>query len=287
MKVKLPIPDFQRRISNGRRRENPPGAIRHLKFARAFTLIEIMMAIAIFALLVTAVYSTWVVILKSSQVGQEAAAQAQRERIAIRTIEDSLTCIQSFQASIQYYDFRITNGDQPALSFVAHVPDVFPRNGRFDSRLRRLTFTVEPVSDSEKDLVLRQNPILMDVDPGEQDTPLVLARNVKDFVVECWDTNALDWATEWDSTNSLPQLIRVTLTLGGNKFNSGNAAPTLAVVREIAVPSGTLPSVAQTGSPFGGGGGGIIGRVGAGASRNQTPGANPGRPNNSSPFSNQ
>ena len=105
-----------------------------------------MVAIAIFTLLVAAVYSTWVVILKSSQVGQEAAAQAQRERIAIRTIEDSLTCIQSFQASMQYYDFRVTNGDQPALSFVARVPDVFPRNGRFDSHLRRLTFSVEPVS---------------------------------------------------------------------------------------------------------------------------------------------
>ena len=60
-----------------------------------------MMAIAIFSLLVAAVYSTWVVILKSAQVGQEAAAPAQRERIAIRTLEDSLTCIQSFQASMR------------------------------------------------------------------------------------------------------------------------------------------------------------------------------------------
>jgi type II secretion system protein J len=248
---------------------------------RAFTLIEIMMAIAIFSLLVAAVYSTWVVILKSSQVGQEAAAQAQRERIAIRTIEDSLTCIQSFQASIQYYAFNITNGDQPTLSFVARVPDVFPRNGRFDSNLRRLTFSVEPVSNSEKDLMLRQNEILKDVDADEQATPLVLARNVKDFVVECWDTNAMDWATEWDSTNSLPPLVRVTLTLGGNKIGSGNSAPTLAVVREIAVPSGTLPSVAQIGTP-GGGSGGNIGVGGAGANRNQTPGTNPNRPN--SPF---
>jgi type II secretion system protein J len=255
---------------------------------RAFTLIEIMMAIAIFSLLVAAVYSTWVVILKSSQVGQEAAAQAQRERIAIRTIEDSLTCIQSFQASIQYYAFNITNGDQPTLSFVAHVPDVFPRNGRFDSNLRRLTFSVEPVSDSEKDLVLRQNEILKDMDADEQATPLVLARNVKDFVVECWDTNALDWATEWDSTNSLPPMVRVTLTLGGNKIGSGNSAPILAVVREIAMPSGTLPSAAQIGTMGGGGNVGAGGgNGGGGANRSQTPGANPNRPNNSGTFRNQ
>jgi prepilin-type N-terminal cleavage/methylation domain-containing protein len=232
---------------------------------RAFTLIEIMVAVAIFAILVAAVYSTWVLILKSAQVGQEAAAQVQRERIAIRTIEDSLTCIQSFQASMQYYVFGVTNGDEPSLSFVARVPDVFPRNGRFDSNLRRLTFSVEPTagsvpgSDAEKDLVLRQNPILMDMDEAEQATPLVLAKNVKSFVVECWDTNALDWATEWDDTNSLPPMVRVTLTLGGNTTSKSSTANTLAITREIAVPSSTLPSVVQNGSlnaAAGGGGGG-------------------------------
>jgi prepilin-type N-terminal cleavage/methylation domain-containing protein len=215
--------------------------------SRAFTLIEIMVAIAIFMLLVAAVYSTWVLILKSTQVIDEAAAQVQRQRIAIRAIEDSLTCIQSFQASMKYYTFGVTNGDQPTLSYVARVPDVFPRNGRFDTDLRRLTFTIEasPDSSSEKDLVLRQNPILMDMDDGEQQTPLVLARNVKDFKVECWDTNALDWADEWDDTNSIPPMVRVTLTLGGNTTDSGSTAPTTAITREIAMPSGTLPSAVQ------------------------------------------
>ncbi|HEX3856885.1 MAG TPA: prepilin-type N-terminal cleavage/methylation domain-containing protein [Verrucomicrobiae bacterium] len=242
----------------------------------AFTLIEIMVAIAIFMLLVASVYSTWVLILKSAQVAQEAAAQVQRERIAIRTIEDSLTCIQSFQASMQYYVFNVTNGDQPSLSFVARLPDVFPRNGRFDSNLRRLTFSVEPAagsvpgSDAEKDLVLRQNPILMDMDPDEQATPLVLAKNVKDFVVECWDTNALDWATEWDDTNSLPPMVRVTLTLGGNTTSKSSTANILAITREIAVPSQTLPSIVENGSlnAAAGGGGGGGGGTGGGGGQN-------------------
>ncbi len=282
--MKFRISNFQFRISENRRTENPPLEIRNSKPARAFTLIEIMMAIAIFSLLVAAVYSTWVVILKSSLVGQEAAAQAQRERIAVRTLEDSLTCIQSFQASMQYYAFNVTNGDQPALSFVARVPDVFPRNGKFDSNLRRLNFSLETGPDAETDLVLRQNEILQDIDAAEQATPLVLARNVKEFVVECCDTNALDWETEWDSTNSLPPLVRVTLTFGGNRLASGNAAPLTTVVREIAVPSATLPAIAQTGSPLGFGGGGI--NLRGGGNPNQ-PGANPNgnNPNNpNSPF---
>jgi prepilin-type N-terminal cleavage/methylation domain-containing protein len=228
----------------------------------AFTLIEIMVAIAIFMLVVAAVYSTWIVVLKSSQVGMKAAAQIQRQRIAVRTIEDSLTCIQSFQASMQYYSFVVQNGDQPELSFTARLPDIFPRAGRFvnpatgkNFPVRRLTFTVESApaylgyDSSEKDLVLRQNPILMDMDPTEQSTPLVLARNVKDFTVECWDTNQQEWATEWDDTNSIPPAIRITLTLDGPD------APALPITRFIAVPSATMPAIVQTPAPVGGFGG--------------------------------
>ena len=217
----------------------------------AFTLIEIMVAIAIFGMIVAAIYSTWVLILKSSRVGQEAAAQIQRERITVRTIEDALTCIQSFQASMmQYYSFVVLNGDQPVLSFAARVPGTFPRNGRFgDFNLRRLTFTVEAGKDSEKDLVLRQNPILMDVDPDEQSYPLVLARNVKIFAVECLDTDK-GWVTEWNDTNSIPLQVRYTLVAGGN-------GPGWAITNVVTMQSITMPSVVQMPRGGGGGGGGI------------------------------
>src|SRR5208282_2301043 len=195
---------------------------------RAFTLLEIMLAIGIFSLVMVAIYSSWTLILRATKVGREATAQVQRRRIAVQTIENALTCIQSFQASLSYYTFIVQNGDEPLLSFTARLPDDFPRNGRFgDFNLRRLTFTVEAGPDSEKDLVLRQNPILMDVDPDEQSNPLVLARNVKNFAVECLDTNN-GWVTEWNDTNSIPPQLRYTLVLGGNDDFRG-AAPTLGI----------------------------------------------------------
>src|ERR1700683_3729678 len=72
-----------------------PSALDPRQFA--FTLIEIMLSIMIFSIVVAAIYSTWTLVLRSSRVGIEAAAQAQRQRIAMRTIEDALTCIQSFE----------------------------------------------------------------------------------------------------------------------------------------------------------------------------------------------
>jgi type II secretion system protein J len=245
------------------------------KSRRAFTLIEIMIAITIFSLVLAAIYSVWNLVLRSSKVGQEAAAQAQRQRITMQTIEDALACIQSFQASIQYYTFIVQNGDQPLLSFTARLPDDFPRNGRFgDFNVRRLTFSLEAGPNRENDLMLRQNPILMDMDADEQQHPLVLARNVKNFTIECWDTN--QWDDEWDRTNSLPSLVRIGLVLGGNKNSSGTVTPEFAITRIIAIPVQTLPSVVQSGGS--GGGGGIAGPGGNNGGKNSP--NNPNNPNN-------
>jgi prepilin-type N-terminal cleavage/methylation domain-containing protein len=223
---------------------------------RAFTLLEIMLAIAIFSLVMVAIYSSWMLIVRATKVGREATAQVQRRRIAVRTIENALVCVQSFQASLPYYTFVVQNGDEPLLSFTARLPDDFPRNGRFgDFNVRRVTFTVEPGPNSEEDLVLRQNPILMDMDRDEQEHPLVLARNVKSFTAECWNPTEDDWSDKWDNTNQIPTLVRFTLVLGGNKqdYNFGETGPELSVTRVVAIPSVMVPTAVQSQSAGGGG----------------------------------
>lgn len=241
-------------------RDGSPFAIRHLPFG--FTLIEIMIAIAVFSLVLMAIYQTWGAIMRSTQVAQDVAAQAQRQRITLRTIEDSLMAVQSFQASPVYYSFVVENEQSSLLSFTARVPEIFPRNGKFfdpntgrDFNLRRLTYSLEAAEGGTKNLVLRQNPVLMDLDQDEQQFPLVLARNVRTFAVDCWDTNKLEWATEWLDTNSIPTLLRVKLVLGGNTA-AGSAAPDAsAVMRVFSLPSQTMPAGVQNGTIGNNGGG--------------------------------
>ncbi len=207
-----------------------------------------MLAITIFSLVMAAIYSSWMLILHATKVGPEATAQVQRRRMAVWTIEDALTCVQSFQASIQYYAFVVQNGDEPLLSFTARLPGDFPRHGEFgDFNMRRVTFTVEAGPNSERDLVLRQNPILMDMSQDEQEHPLVLARDVKKFAIQLWDSTANDWSDKWHDTNQIPQLVRFTLVLGGNENDNsfGDAGPTLAVTRIVAIPSVTVPRGVQ------------------------------------------
>lgn len=233
---------------------------RPLRRPFGFTLIEVMIAIAIFSMVVATIYSTWFLILNSTRTAQQAAAQVQRERVAIHTIEDSLTAIQSFQASPQYYSFIVSNGDSAMLSFTSRLPDDFLGGGRYPGiSVRRLLFTVEPPPNpgntyventGEKDLVMRQYPILTGMSSDEQANPIVLARNVQTFSVECWDTNSQDWDDEWDTTNSIPPMIRVDLALGRNTDNFGHSSPSFSVSRIIAVPAQMMPTVVQVPNGF-------------------------------------
>lgn len=212
-----------------------------------FTLIEILVAIAIFTLVITAIYSGWMAILRASKVGLEAAAQAQRERVAIRTIEEALTSSQSFAADLQHYWFVGENGDEAMLSFVARLPKSFPRSGKFgDLDVRRVSFSVESGQDSQRQLVLRQTPILMEFDEDEKNHPLVLAKNVKDLLLEFWNPNRNEWVEEWNQTNQLPKMVKVTLRLvpPGQRYSSSQRSE--EITRIVALPSVMVPAGWQT-----------------------------------------
>ena len=222
-----------------------------------------MVAMFVFSIVVAAIYATWAVVMRAAQVGQEAAAQAQRQRVVLCAIGDALMGVESFQASQHYYWFKLENGEAPFLSFVARLPDTYARNGKFvgaaggrDASSRRVTFSLAAGDAGEKDLILRQNPVLMDLDQDEQQYPLVLARNVKEFTIEWWGTNHLDhaeWMTDWDDTmtNTIPQMLRVHLVLGTNPAHAANGAnsPEFAATRIYTVPSQMMPAQVQSGGP--------------------------------------
>ena len=245
---------------------------------RAFTLIEIMVAMMVFGLVIAAIYATWALVMRASRVGQAVAAQAQRQRVVLRTIEDSLMGIQSFQASQNYYWFSVGDGGGSFLSFVARLPDSFPRDRKFvgsgqgkDFSSRRVTFSLTAGENGENNLVLRQNPILMELDQDEVQYPLVLAKDVKEFTVECWDTNKSKWITEWEYTNIIPPMVRVNLTLGTTTA-AGDHGQEFSAARIFTVPSGMMPAAIQHGNATGPGGPG-----GPGGPQLQPPGGNPGQ----------
>jgi len=223
---------------------------------RAFTLIEIMIALAIFATVIAAIYSCWSAILRSTKIAHAAAADVQRERVAVRALEEALFSIQFFQENRRYYSFVAdTSGDFASLSFVSRLPASFPRSGNFEGQvLRRLTFSIETGADSGNALVLRQNPILFEPNVDEEENPLVLARDVREFVLEFWGQNSKDWEPEWLYTNQLPKMIRYSLVVGHGSQRP--VSPGDGFVNTITLKSVPIPSVMQVSGPGASQGGG-------------------------------
>jgi type II secretory pathway pseudopilin PulG len=200
----------------------------------AFTLVEILIAIGILSMIIASIFSCWTAILRGKRVGMDAAAAVQRSRIVIRTLEDSLASAQCFVLNAQYYGFVAENGQEASLSFVARLAKSFPRGGRFgDFDVRRLTFSVEPGSEGDRQLVLRQNSVFMEMDIDEKEHPLILAKNVKAFQLEFWDAKTSDWTDEWTQTNQIPKLVRVTLRLADN----AQSTKSQEVTRIISLPA--------------------------------------------------
>lgn len=246
----FPLNSFSKKSTRRVVRENSVFIVR--REHRAFTLVEILIAVGILGMIMVAIYACWNSILRGSKAGQEAAADAQRGRMAINTVEMALGCALMFESNLKYYSFIAdTSGDFAYLSFVGHLPESFPGSGLFgDQVLRRVSFGVEN-KDGDPQLVMRQMPMLQPLEKGEEAYPIVLAHGVNKFIIEFWEPRKGEWMDAWMQnkqllTNQLPRRVRVALAFGGRRDRYTKREADV-VFRDIALPSITVPRAYQMG----------------------------------------
>jgi prepilin-type N-terminal cleavage/methylation domain-containing protein len=207
------------------------------RHAAAFTLIELMVAIGVFALIMMGVIAVWKCIIRGVEVAEVSAAACQRARIGMKTIETALSVVEISRANIEYYSFLTdTSSKFAAMSFAGRMPSSFPGSGYYgDEVMRRVTFDVEEGPDHVNNLMLTQTPLLAAGFEKTSPYPMVLARDVSAFFLEFWSIKDSDWEQTWDDTNSIPPLIRVTLGVGhaGDDQNTSFAL----ITREVAPPA--------------------------------------------------
>ena len=220
----------------------------------AFTLLEIMLAIGIFSGLLIAIYASWSAILRSSQIGLNAAMESHRMRVAVRSIEESIKSAVIFELNLPLYSFmHEIRSDFAYFSLTSHLSDSFPGSGLFyDQPIRRVSFVVED-GEQGSQLVMQQRPILTPLEEGEESYSIVLLKNVGVFALEFWDTQLSDWSPEWIYTNRFPAMIRYSLAVAPPGQDA--AAEDSMIQRIVHVPAATVqanwqrPAMASEPSP--------------------------------------
>ena len=218
--------------------------------ARAFTLVEILLAMGIFSMVIIAIYASWSAIMRGTRVGLTAAAEVQRTRVAIRSMEESLGAAVMYADNPLYYGFYAdTSQNFGYISFVARLPESFPGSGLFPGQpLRRVTFSV----DDERNLLLIQSTLL-DVSP--QPYTIKLAPKTAVFAMEFFDARLNEWVPEWMATNALPNMVRLALDFGDT------TSPETVTIRSVPLSAFAITRVggAQAQMPGGqlGAGGGL------------------------------
>src|SRR3954463_8116608 len=93
---------------------------------QAFTIIEIMIALFIFAMVLTSIYSIWHGIIRGTASGLKAAAEVQRSRVAMRTLEQALLSARVFTENGRYYYFVANGeGEGAGISMTCRLPTDF------------------------------------------------------------------------------------------------------------------------------------------------------------------
>lgn len=196
----------------------PPRGGGRSRPVHAFTILEVLVALFIFAAVLVSLYATWKLILQSNAAGLAIAANAQRSRMAIQTVEEAVGSAVLFNNNTNYAFIADTSGNFAAVSLVGHLSDSFPASGRFEGeRIRRVTFMVENGPDGTPALMMRQNSMLAADTDTVESYPVLLAKDVSLFTMDFWDVRKNEFVAEWLNPRQLPPLVRISLGFGVRK----------------------------------------------------------------------
>lgn len=189
---------------------------------RAFTLIEVIVALAIMVVIGTLAFSTLSSSVQLRNILEEDDAFSRSARVALERVtrELSLAYLTENPNPNTYATVFVgrDEGGGTALWFSSTSHRRTYRNAR-ESDLTEITIWLEDdPEDSTHSVLLHRESGLIDHEPDEGGAIQPLARNVTRFQVMFLDHQSIEWQEEWDSSgtetpNRLPRAAQVVLGL--------------------------------------------------------------------------
>lgn len=198
----------------------------HITFFRksnqGFTLLELLVALVLLAILSGALYGTYFSVMRGSEAARERTEPLRDVRAALDLLRRELAAAYFDRANKRLH-FVVEDRDvfgKPAsiLDFTAFT---VPRSGSVPSS-DVMAVRYKPVEREAQQLILSRQTrdLYLDTKP----LPYPLTEQIEGFLVECFDGN--QWVKSWDSTLNagLPKAVRVTFYVQGGDKPAGFSA---------------------------------------------------------------
>jgi type II secretion system protein J len=187
---------------------------------RAFTLIELIVAMAMVAILAMGLYASLQIAFRAQRSGEAAVEPSRTAQIAFELLQQDIeNAMQpnpaligmagNFEAT-QSTDSRGREDDDINFYTTADSPQHVDANGE----IKNVELTVVQPQNSSDFVLIRRVTRNLTAQVTEQPDVEVICRNVGGFTLQYFD--GTNWDTTWDSTtedNKLPVAVMVTLQL--------------------------------------------------------------------------
>ncbi len=195
----------------------------NLRSRRGLTLIEIIVALGIMALIGSISAGTLSSSIDALDAIEEAEGSTRTARIAMRRITRSieLAYLTENRAAVNTYQTVFVgkdDGDEDQVWFASLGHHRKIRDSRECDQTEITLFTDEDPDDSDtKVLFIREAPRI-DQYPDKDGRPMPLARGVSRFDLRYLDGTTGEWQDEWDTNgaetpNRLPRAVQIVLEL--------------------------------------------------------------------------
>ncbi len=179
---------------------------------RGFTLIEVVVSIALFALVMGIVYSGFTTAVRAYDAAESRVDEIERVRVVSAFIRRSVGGAHALAIAVRRQWQLQFDGDSRRLRYVADLPGYVGVGG-----LHELLLELEP-GDGQNDLVMRRRPLQIGRSgelQGELETR-VLAEDIDGFAVRFFGSpdgkDEPAWRDDWSSAKHTPLLVELTIT---------------------------------------------------------------------------
>lgn len=211
-----------------------------------FTLLEVMIALAILALMSLAIFYSTDQLLRSKEDTEIRDEKEHAISLALNRIADDLSMaytVKNAELLGQDFDGEIAfKGSEERINFAAFANQPYLRNVR-ESDSAEIGYYLEPMpEDPKKYNLMRRQSAEVDRDVEVGGRFYVLMEDVEKLTFQYWDDKSEEWKKNWDSTsidfaNKLPRAVKVEIEV---MMPDEEEKKTFSVVAPIRLHQGAL-----------------------------------------------